>query len=81
MSELTHFDEGGRVIMVDVSGKAATKRVAAASGRVRLSPETIAALRGGENPKGDPLEIARIAGVMAAKSTAGLIPLWHQITP
>ncbi|HMO82372.1 MAG TPA: cyclic pyranopterin monophosphate synthase MoaC [Pyrinomonadaceae bacterium] len=79
MSELTHFDEGGRVIMVDVSGKAATKRVAAASGRVRLSPETIAALRGGKNPKGDPLEIARIAGIMAAKRTSELIPLCHQI--
>lgn len=79
MSELTHFDEGGRVKMVDVSGKESTRRVAAASGRVRLLPETIAALRGGKNPKGDPLEIARIAGIMAAKRTSELIPLCHQI--
>lgn len=79
MSELSHFDEAGRIRMVDVSGKEPTKRVAVASGRVLLSPETIAKLRANETPKGDPLEIARIAGIMAAKRTSELIPLCHQV--
>jgi cyclic pyranopterin monophosphate synthase len=79
MSELTHFDDSGAVRMVDVSGKAETRRVAVASGRVRLSAETLAALRENATPKGDPLEIARIAGIMAAKRTSELIPLCHQI--
>ena len=65
--------------MVDVSEKAETKRIAVASGKVLLSPETLDALRSGSNPKGDPLEIARIAGIMAAKRTSELIPLCHQI--
>lgn len=65
--------------MVDVSDKAETKRTAAASAFVRLSPETLAVLRSRSNPKGDPLEIARIAGIMAAKKTSELIPLCHQI--
>ena len=79
MSELSHYDESGRVQMVDVSEKESTVRRAVASGRVLLSPETIEKLRSGQNPKGDPLEIARIAGIMAAKKTSDLIPLCHQI--
>jgi cyclic pyranopterin monophosphate synthase len=79
MSELSHYDKEGRINMVDVSAKAETKRVAVASGKVLLSPETLDALRSGSNPKGDPLEIARIAGIMAAKRTSELIPLCHQI--
>ncbi len=65
--------------MVDVSGKETTSRRAVASCRVLLSAETIGVLRSQTNPKGDPLEIARIAGIMAAKKTSELIPLCHQI--
>jgi cyclic pyranopterin phosphate synthase len=65
--------------MVDVSGKDESVRRAVASARVLLSEETLAALRSGPLPKGDPLEIARIAGIMAAKKTSDLIPLCHQI--
>lgn len=65
--------------MVDVSEKAVTARRAVASGRVLLSPETLETLRTHSTPKGDPLEIARIAGIMAAKRTSELIPLCHQI--
>lgn len=79
MKELSHYDKSGRVTMVDVSGKAETKRLAVASAKILLSPETIRMLRTQANPKGDPLEIARIAGIMAAKRTSELIPLCHQI--
>lgn len=79
MNELSHFDETGKVKMVDVSGKEATVRRAVASGRVVLTPETLKTLRTRQTPKGDPLEIARIAGIMAAKKTSELIPLCHQI--
>ncbi len=79
MSELSHFDEKGKIKMVDVSDKEMTTRRAVASGKVLLSPETIAILREKSNPKGDPLEIARVAGMMAAKRTSELIPLCHQI--
>ena len=79
MSELSHYDDSGRVRMVDVSGKEATTRRAVASALVSLSAETIEKLRTGASPKGDPLEIARIAGIMAAKKTPELIPLCHQI--
>ncbi len=65
--------------MVDISGKETTARRAVASAKVLLNEETIRILRANENPKGDPLEIARIAGIMAAKKTADLIPLCHQI--
>ncbi len=65
--------------MVDISGKETTARRAVASAKVLLNEETIRILRANENPKGDPLEIARIAGIMAAKKTAELIPLCHQI--
>lgn len=79
MSELSHFDDTGKIKMVDVSAKDTTTRRAVASGRVVMNAETVAALRSNTNPKGDPLEIARIAGIMAAKRTSELIPLCHQI--
>ncbi|HEY8562653.1 MAG TPA: cyclic pyranopterin monophosphate synthase MoaC [Pyrinomonadaceae bacterium] len=79
MKKLSHFDEQGKIKMVDVSEKETTARRAVASAKVLLSPETIETLRANENPKGDPLEIARIAGIMAAKRTSELIPLCHQI--
>ena len=65
--------------MVDVSGKPVTTRTAMASGFVRMAPETVAAIRDHRTPKGDALEVARIAGVMAAKRTAELIPLCHPL--
>lgn len=79
MNELSHFDESGKIRMVDVSAKETTTRRAVASGRVLMSAETVERLRTQRNPKGDPLEIARIAGVMASKKTSELIPLCHQI--
>ena len=79
MSELSHFDEAGKIRMVDVSDKEATARRAVASGRVLLNSATLATLRTQKTPKGSPLEIARIAGIMAAKKTAELIPLCHQL--
>ena len=79
MSELSHFDDAGKVKMVDVSGKSVTTRRAVASCKVMLSMDTIERLKSQSNPKGDPLEIARIAGIMAAKKTWELIPLCHQI--
>ncbi len=79
MNDLSHYDEAGKIKMVDVSGKVATVRRAVASGKVLLSSETLAILKNQTNPKGDPLEIARIAGIMAAKKTSDLIPLCHQI--
>jgi len=75
--ELSHYDEGGEARMVDVSGKAATKRTARARAFVRMSAEVLAALR--RNPKGDPLEVARIAGILAAKRTHELIPMCHPL--
>lgn len=79
MKKLSHFDEQGKIKMVDVSEKQSTARVAVASARILLSKETIEILKSNENPKGNPMEIARIAGIMAAKQTANLIPLCHQI--
>lgn len=79
MSNLSHYDGSGRVTMVDVGDKPVTSRTAVASCKVLLSPETIASIRENSTPKGDPLEIARIAGIMAAKKTPELIPLCHQI--
>ena len=79
MAELTHLDEQGHARMVDVGGKAATARVAIASGRIRMSPAALAAIRDGDVPKGDVLAAARIAGIMAAKKTAELIPLCHPL--
>lgn len=74
---LSHFDAAGKARMVDVGGKHATRREAEASAFVALSPEVLAALP--TNPKGDPLEVARLAGVMAAKRTDELIPLCHSL--
>jgi cyclic pyranopterin phosphate synthase len=79
MKELTHVDEVGRVAMVDTSAKALTARRAVASARVLMSAETVAAVRAHRTPKGDPLETARLAGIMAAKRTAELIPLCHTL--
>jgi cyclic pyranopterin phosphate synthase len=79
MKKLSHLDESGNVRMVDVSEKNVTARRAVASAKVLMNRETIEAVRNETNPKGNPLEIARIAGIMAAKQTANLIPLCHQI--
>jgi len=79
MKKLSHFDEAGNVKMVDVGEKQATVRRAVASAKVLLSAETVQTLQANANPKGNPLEIARIAGIMAAKQTSLLIPLCHQI--
>ncbi|MEI6643318.1 MAG: cyclic pyranopterin monophosphate synthase MoaC [Novosphingobium sp.] len=79
MSGLTHLDAQGRARMVDVGGKAETQRVAVALGRIRMNAATLAALRDGKTPKGDVLAVARIAGIMAAKRTAELIPLCHPL--
>lgn len=80
MSKLTHLDEHGKARMVDVGGKAATQRVAVATGRITMSPGALSAIRDGAVPKGDVLAAARIAGIMAAKKTADLIPLCHPLT-
>ena len=79
MNELTHLDEHGRARMVDVGGKAETRRVAVASGRVVMSSQALTAISSGDAPKGDVLAAARIAGIMAAKKTAELIPLCHPL--
>ena len=79
MSKLTHIDEQGRATMVDTSAKEITARRAVASARVLMSAQTVAAIRNHTTPKGDPLETARLAGVMAAKRTAELIPLCHPL--
>lgn len=79
MSTLTHIDESGNARMVDVGGKPATARVAIASGRIRMSPEALSVIRDGNVPKGDVFAAARIAGIMAAKRTADLIPLCHPL--
>ena len=77
MSKLSHFDDAGQARMVDVSGKPATRREAEASAFVAISAEALAALP--RNPKGNPLEVARIAGIQAAKRTAELIPMCHPL--
>jgi cyclic pyranopterin monophosphate synthase len=79
LEQLTHLDAEGRITMVDVGAKAVTTRTAEASGFVRMSPATVAAIRERRTPKGDPLETARLAGIMAAKRTAELIPLCHSL--
>ena len=77
MRGLTHFDDAGSASMVDVGGKRATHRSATARAFVKMGAEVLAALPG--NPKGNPLEVARIAGIQAAKKTAELIPLCHPL--
>jgi cyclic pyranopterin phosphate synthase len=77
MAKLSHYDSAGRARMVDVSGKKTTRREAEASAFVQMQPEVLQALP--KNPKGDPLEVARIAGIMAAKRTSELIPMCHAL--
>ena len=79
MTQLSHVDDQGRIRMVDTSDKETTARRAVASSRVLMNPDTVAALRAHRTPKGDPLEAARLAGIMAAKRTADLIPLCHPL--
>jgi len=76
---LSHYDSAGNVRMVDVSAKAITARAATAHAFVRMQPATVRAIRRLKNPKGNPLEVARIAGIAAAKRTAELIPLCHPL--
>jgi cyclic pyranopterin phosphate synthase len=78
-ARLTHVDETGAARMVDVSGKDVTARSATASGRVLVSPQVIALVRGDGVPKGDTLGVARLAGIMGAKQTPQLIPLCHPL--
>ena len=78
-SPLTHFDAQGQAHMVDVGAKAATHRIAVATGRIEMQPETLALIESGTAKKGDVLGIARIAGIMAAKKTSDLIPLCHPL--
>src|SRR5437899_6171443 len=79
MTELTHFDEHGASRMVDTSAKPETLREARASGLVRMQPATLALIQGRSVAKGDVLEVARLAGIMAAKRTGELIPLCHPL--
>ncbi|MEP6665703.1 MAG: cyclic pyranopterin monophosphate synthase MoaC [Nocardioidaceae bacterium] len=79
VARLTHVDEAGAARMVDVSGKDVTARTAVAAGRVQVSAEVLALLRGDGVPKGDALGVARIAGIMGAKRTPDLVPLCHPI--
>jgi len=77
VKKLSHYDDAGRARMVDVSGKVPSRREAEASAFVSIKPEVLKALP--SNPKGDPLEVARIAGIMAAKRTSELIPMCHPL--
>jgi cyclic pyranopterin phosphate synthase len=79
MNELTHLDSEGHARMVDVGAKAETQREAIARGAVLMQPETLRLIVAGNVPKGDVLAVARIAGIMAAKRTAELIPLCHPL--
>ncbi|MEG3180753.1 cyclic pyranopterin monophosphate synthase MoaC [Sphingomonas sp. LT1P40] len=79
MTDLTHLDETGAARMVDVGAKAETQRQAIATGRIAMSPEAASAIRDGLVKKGDVLAVARVAGIMAAKKTADLIPLCHPL--
>ena len=79
MSGLTHFDAAGNAVMVDVGEKAVTTRTATAKGTVIMAPETLALVQSGTAKKGDVLAVAQLAGIMAAKKTADLIPLCHPL--
>ncbi|MFN3370782.1 MAG: cyclic pyranopterin monophosphate synthase MoaC [Sphingomonadaceae bacterium] len=79
MGRLTHLDSTGAARMVDVGAKAVTERVAVAEGRIAMGAAALDAIRGGTAPKGDALATARIAGILAAKRTAELIPLCHPL--
>ena len=76
-TRLSHYDRAGQARMVDVSGKTETHREAEASAHIQLSPKVLAALK--DNPKGDPFEVARFAGIQAAKRTSELIPMCHPL--
>ncbi|OGO63456.1 MAG: molybdenum cofactor biosynthesis protein C [Chloroflexi bacterium RBG_19FT_COMBO_55_16] len=78
-NQLTHLDESGRARMVDVGNKPDTERVAIAKGEVHMRPKTLALIQAGDIKKGDVLAVAQVAGVMAAKHTADLIPLCHPL--
>ncbi len=80
MSGFTHFDDEGKAVMVDVTDKAETERVAVAKGAVLMQPETLARIREGGVEKGDVLSVARLAGIMGAKRTPELIPLCHPLS-
>ena len=75
----THLDESGRPRMVDVGGKAVTRRIAVAEGKIRMAPETLRAIVAGDTPKGNVLLIAQLAGITGAKRTPELIPLCHSV--
>lgn len=77
--DLTHFDQEGRARMVDVSDKAETARVAIAQGKIAMKPETLERIRSGLIAKGDVLAVAQVAGIMASKQTAQLIPMCHPL--
>ena len=77
MSEFSHFNSAGEAVMVDVSGKENTKRIAVAAGEIRMSAECFQKVMAGDMKKGDVLGVARIAGIMGAKKTSELIPLCH----
>ena len=79
MTQLSHVDDQGRIRMVDTGNKEISSRRAVASARVLMNRETVSALREHRTPKGDPLEAARLAGIMAAKRTSDLIPLCHPL--
>jgi len=79
MSQFTHFNEQGRARMVDVTEKEPSLRSATAAGRVRMLPATVDAIRTGSVPKGDVLAVAQVAGIMAAKHTADIIPMCHPL--
>jgi cyclic pyranopterin monophosphate synthase len=79
MTSLTHFDAQGQAHMVDVGGKASSRRIAVAGGRIEMLPATLAIIESGSARKGDVLGVARIAGIQAAKKTSELIPLCHPL--
>ena len=79
IEQLTHFDANGQAIMVDVTEKRETSRTAVAKGKIRVSPDTMKAIREGNASKGDVLGVARVAGIMAVKRTSDLIPLGHPL--
>lgn len=79
MGDLTHIDDDGRAIMVDVSDKPLTERVANATGLVQMKAETLQVAIGRDTKKGDPISIAELAGIMAAKKTSDIIPLCHPL--
>ena len=79
MSELTHFNQAGEAHMVDVGDKAVSARQAVAAGRILMLPETLALIQQGKHKKGDVLGVARVAGIMATKKTAELVPMCHPL--